>query len=356
MKILKYQNQLEDIAAGVIPDPIMIEFDPCDFCNFGCSWCSSGHHLWEEKRPKHLVSIEQFDKILKFVDHIKSVKGFYFVGGGEPTLNKDLPVFMEKTKERGINNYITNNGSNLTVMAEKLIDLCQWVAVSVNSGSEEHWRKVFKTKMSYEKYVDGLKKLNAYNKSTRNIETVYKHTFDPETYVDIEKAYFKAIEYGFNHVLIKPVDMFIYKRNEKVIPFNQVWPEPTVKTINRMIENIKLYNSKNPIINLDCGGFYGDINEDSHRKPHCNTCWTSMMDPVFGADGNIHLCCVRRSEKLVGRWDDDNLINYWGSQEHKDKVWGFNPNMECPTKCKNKSYNQIFQDIYIDKKFSEGHI
>lgn len=358
LKILKYDTQLQQIKNGQVPDPVMLEIDPCNYCNFGCSWCSSGHHLWEQQTPKNMITLTDFECILEFVREKSSIQGMYFVGGGEPTLNPNLPKFMRLSKELGINNYITNNGSNLNRMYKDLIDLCRWVAVSVNSGTEEKWREVFKTKMDYNQYLDGLRKLNDYNHSSgRNIETTFKHTFDTSTYVDIVKAYVQAIDLGFTNVLIKPVDLFIYKRHEKRIPFNEVWNENVVKQVNENIEFIKRLNKDNPIIKLDCGGFYGSTFEvDKSVIDHTNICWTNPMAPVFGADGNIHICCVRRSEKIVGKWNDGNLIKYWGSEEHKKAVWGFNPNSECPARCKMRSYNHVCQDVYIDNNFSLGHI
>ena len=359
MKILFYSKQLEKIGACEIPDPIMLEVDPCNFCNFSCSWCSSGFHLFDQegkcKRNKYVITEGDFKSIVDFVEYKKSVKGIYWCGGGEPTLNIHLSKLMKIGKEIGVNNYITTNGSNLLRFGENLIDLCKWVAVSVNSGSEEQWKKLFRTNMSYEKYLEGCKVMNKYNRNTRIIEVVYKHTFDPNTYIDIEKSYELAIELGFTHVLIKPVDMFIYERNYDEKRFSEVWSREKIEHINQMIENIKRKNKENSVINLDCGGFYGDISKANEIKPHTRKCWVCMLNPVFGATGDIYICCVRRSEKNVGRWDK-NLKKYWGSREHKEKVWGFNPNRECPNKCKNKQYNKIVEDMYINSEFSLGHI
>ena len=80
-----------------------------------------------------------------------------------------------------------------------------------------------------------------------------------------------------------------------------------------------------------------------------------MMCPVFGADGNIYVCCVRRSEKIIGKWDDGKLFEYWGSEEHK-KMLDFDPKKECPIRCKLGRYNEIFEQIYINNDFSWGHI
>jgi len=359
-KILIYKEQLDNIYKGDIPLPIMLEIDPCNFCNFGCEWCSSGHYVRNEKEIKSKMMIDEisFRHILDFMDAIDTVQGIYWCGGGEPTLNIYLKELMTITKKLGIKNYITTNGSTLKVKYKYLVDLCDWIAVSVNSGSEEQWKRITKTKIEYGKYLNGLYNMCQYRKhgALRDMEINFKFFFDPLSYVDIENAYEQAIDLGFTHVTIKPVDMFVYERGKDRKRFDEIWPNHIVDSVNAAINRIKERNKSSPKIKLECGSFYGMFNVDKKEHLNFDKCWTSMMAPVFGADGWVHLCCVRRGEKKLVRWDNGDLLDFWNSDEHKKMVWGFDPKEECPVRCKMGMYNQLFQQIWLDKKFNVGHI
>lgn len=356
MKILLYSKQMEQMRRGEIPSPVMIEIDPVNYCNFGCPWCTSSY-LLSRVKGRRRITPERFQHILNFIDHIGTVEGIYWCGGGEPTLNPHLGHFMEQAAERGIRNYITTNGSTLRVHYKYLINLCDWVAVSVNSGTEEMWKNTMHPRLGWQRFLDGLKRIADYRKQIgKEMELNYKHSFDPVTQADIFRAYELAVSLGFTHYTVKPVDMFNYDRGTKRKSFFSVWDPGVIENVNKQINAVQAVNDAMRRINLQSGGFYGMFDVDKEKFLHFDKCYAGQMAPVFGADGHIYLCCVRRGERSLGRWDDGNLIKYWGSEEHKHKALDFDPKKECPIRCKMGRYNEIFQTIHLDKQYSRGHI
>jgi organic radical activating enzyme len=357
MKILAY-NRFLDIFVGRIPNPIMLEIDPCGFCNFGCKFCSSRYQL-KQADKKYIIDPKRFEYIMEFINSKKCVEGIYWCGGGEPTLNKHLEDYSTKIKNLGIKNYITTNGSTLEKNYKYLIDNFEWIAISVNAGSKSLWKKVSNSKLDWQNYLDGIEKLAEYNtvpwRKGKIKEVTYKYTFTPNSWQDIIGAYQLAIILGCTNFIVKPADMFIYDRG-KENNFYKIWKHEIIEKINNQIDCIKAMNKTNPEkIKLNCGSFYGGFDMDRNKRFPYNKCWTNALCPVFGADGFIHLCCVRRSEKNICRWDDGKLLDFWGSEEHK-KLLDFNPKNECPARCKLAGYNELFQQMYIDKNFSWGSI
>jgi MoaA/NifB/PqqE/SkfB family radical SAM enzyme len=353
LKILLYKEQLMRIQNHQMPYPVMLEIDPVNYCNFHCPWCSSGSHL--SRKTKDKISMERFHFILDFIDSCQTVQGIYWCGGGEPLLNENLVEMARCTKIRGIQNYLTTNGSLLNRF-EDIAYFFKWIAVSVNAGTEKLWKETSGSTMSWKQYLKGLSKMNENVRKTSYCQdTNMKCVFDTKTYEDIDNVYDLAVELGFSSVTIKPADLFLGKEKRD---FYSVWGRDIIMAVEHSIARIKERNKNKRDIKLECGGFYGFFDVDKREHLHFDKCWTSMMAPVFTADGQISICCVRRSLQNVGRWDDGNLKNYWGSEEHHKKVFGFDPKKVCPSRCKMGRYNEIFQSIFIDgdSNFSRGHI
>jgi MoaA/NifB/PqqE/SkfB family radical SAM enzyme len=344
-KILYYKDKLDQLANGEIPLPTMLEIDPYDSCNFHCPWCSSRTSI--NKSQNRIIEPHRFHILEEFAKFAK-VKGIYYCGGGEPTLNPYLGGYMLRTYGLNIKNYITTNGSNLNCsnLIERLVDFCSWIGVSINSGTEKMWRRYAPKDLSYEEFLKGLKRLNDYRtKVNRNVETNYKFVYDPVSYVDIPQAVSLAIDLGFTKITIKPADLSFSKKE-------MYWDDRIIKCINDMINSVKDLKS----IQVDCGSFYPNLDVDLKVLRNYKLCWTGCLAPVFGADGNIQICCVRRSEKPYHKWDDGYLNEWWGCEDHRRILFGFNPNDECPLKCKMGGYNSIFQEMFVEKNFSVGSI
>jgi len=93
-------------------------------CNFRCPFCYSGELVLPEK-IKNQPKIPEKD----FFDFLKERRGLLegvVMCGGEPTINKKLPSFIEKIKKLGYLVKLDTNGSNPEMLKklinEKLID------------------------------------------------------------------------------------------------------------------------------------------------------------------------------------------------------------------------------------------
>lgn len=102
-------------------------------CNLRCPYCYNWRLVLEPKGP--FLSEEDALRILesrkKFVDAV-------VVTGGEPTMHRDIPLFLEKLKQRGFAVKIDTNGFFPEVL-EKCLPYLDYVAMDVKTCSERYY-------------------------------------------------------------------------------------------------------------------------------------------------------------------------------------------------------------------------
>jgi len=101
-------------------------------CNLRCPYC----HNWQiafHPSPPFLSEDEALYILEKRKRHVNAV----VVSGGEPTLHEDLPLFLEKLKERGFYVKLDTNGFRPDVL-EECLPLLDYVALDVKTSPEKY--------------------------------------------------------------------------------------------------------------------------------------------------------------------------------------------------------------------------
>ena len=106
-------------------------------CNFRCPWCYNPELVLPEKiKDNSQITKKDFFNFLKY--RINLLDGVV-ICGGEPTLNKDLPIFCKKIKKMGYAIKLDTNGSNPEIISnlidEKLID---YIAMDIKAPKEKY--------------------------------------------------------------------------------------------------------------------------------------------------------------------------------------------------------------------------
>jgi len=101
-------------------------------CNFRCPWCYSS----ELVLPLKIIEQPRISE-KDFFDFLRERQGLLegvVICGGEPTINKDLPLFIEKIKNLGYSVKLDTNGSNPEILKDlvraKFID---YVAMDIKA-------------------------------------------------------------------------------------------------------------------------------------------------------------------------------------------------------------------------------
>ena len=107
-------------------------------CNFRCPYCHNPE-LVDETVEKKLSEQE----ILDFLDERRGMLEGLVITGGEPTMHEDLPVFIEKVKQKGFLVKLDSNGTN-PEMLKQLIDksLVDYIAMDIKSPLSKYSQSV----------------------------------------------------------------------------------------------------------------------------------------------------------------------------------------------------------------------
>lgn len=107
-------------------------------CNFSCPYC----HNPELVIPmlSHPISQEFVLDFLK--TRVKKLDGVV-ISGGEPTIHKDLPEFIEKIKNLGFDIKLDTNGTNPDMLQNLMkADLLNYVAMDIKTNFDDYKRVV----------------------------------------------------------------------------------------------------------------------------------------------------------------------------------------------------------------------
>lgn len=106
-------------------------------CNFRCPYCHNPELVPTDGAPG---SIPQ-EEVFKYLESRKGYIEGVVVTGGEPTIQKDLPLFLEKIKSLGFCVKLDTNGSN-PLMLRELIEkrLISYIAMDVKASWSNYSR------------------------------------------------------------------------------------------------------------------------------------------------------------------------------------------------------------------------
>ena len=147
-------------------------------CNFRCPWCYSAELVLPVKIAMQPRISEK--EVLDFLRTRQRLLDGVVLCGGEPTINKDLPQFIEKIKNLGFAVKLDTNGSNPAMLkdlvARKLID---YVAMDIKIS---HENPVYKNLLMEGITMDNIKESVEFLKSgavpfefrTTVVNTVHK--------------------------------------------------------------------------------------------------------------------------------------------------------------------------------------
>ena len=199
-------------------------------CNFRCPWCYSS----ELVLPLKIVEQPRISEKELF-DFLRGRKGLLdgvVICGGEPTINKDLPQFIEKIKNLGYSVKLDTNGSNPTMLKDLVrSSLVDYVAMDIKISKDS---PVYQNLMSEGITIDNIKEsVDFLKKESLDFEfrtTVVNTVHTKEDFVKIaEWIGGENIKYYLqNFRAEKTID----PEFEKVQPFGREFLEDIVKEIS----------------------------------------------------------------------------------------------------------------------------
>jgi pyruvate formate lyase activating enzyme len=209
-------------------------------CNFRCPWCYSS----ELVLPLKIVEQPRLEE-KEFFDFLRSRKGLLdgvVICGGEPTINKDLPQFIQKIKNLGYPIKLDTNGSN-PEMLKGLINtnLIDYIAMDIKAGQKNPiYQNLMTEGVTLDKIKESVELLKSSGLDFEFRTTVVNTIHTADDFREIAKWIGgPSIKYYLqNFRAEKTID----PEFEKVEPFKKDFLEEIVKEISPFFKDCQVRN------------------------------------------------------------------------------------------------------------------
>lgn len=205
-------------------------------CNFNCPFCYNEGIVKDSEEFEDIPEGEFFS----FLEKRRKVIEGVVVSGGEPTLQKDLPEFLQKVKSMGFKVKLDTNGTN-PVMLKELIDskLVDYFAMDIK-GPLEDYEKICGVKVDTEKVKMSVEILKAFAKDFEFRTTALPKFHSKESFEKIAKLVEGSQRFFIQQFV--PVDTLIDKELKSGEKFSKKEFEEFRKILESHVQKIEFRN------------------------------------------------------------------------------------------------------------------
>jgi MoaA/NifB/PqqE/SkfB family radical SAM enzyme len=355
MKALTHAKSFEAILEEKPLPPIVVNFDLTNNCNYNCRFCMFSENRERADKTGELFREgkeslpEGYALTLPKLWKDWGVKAVCLAGGGEPTLHPDYLPFIKECKAQGLELGLVSNGyviDNLEAM--KIIsDSCKFVGFSIDAGNEKDYQQTKGVpKERFSKVISNIRNLSAVKEAFRsNVQIGYKFLLDEKNYNSIYEAIKLASEIGVNDFQFRPAinpNYEFFKGKE-----DKVWNQIEKGRNDFEREDFRVY------------GIRHKFNPDFSKKHKFEKCRANMLTSTWCADGRVYMCTDSRGNPwsyLTDHYPNpQNVIDYWGSKEHLEKVDKIDFHKNCD-RCTLAPYNEMFEQVFIKDSMDKNLI
>ena len=168
-------------------------------CNFRCGFC---HNPELVLKPGTLPIIKE-KELFSFLDRRVGKLDGVVVTGGEPCMNKDLPLFLQRIKQKGFLVKLDTNGSYPKVLEESL-PYVDYIAMDIKS-EEQSYSRVAGVEVDIEKIKQSIKIVRKSGIKYEFRTTIHPEYFSIGTLEGIKKLVGEVEKYSLQN--------FMYQEN-----------------------------------------------------------------------------------------------------------------------------------------------
>ena len=177
-------------------------------CNFKCPYCQNSGLIGHENE----LLIDE-EEIFSYLNKRKGVIDGVVISGGEPTVQKDLKIFMKRVKDMGFLVKLDTNGSNPELLEEIIQNnLVDYIAMDIKNPLPLY-KEVTSVSPKQEKLKRSIDLLKTSSIDHEFRTTIIKNIHDIDkifeicSYVDGNKMFLQNFEQSEN-VLCKNLESF----------------------------------------------------------------------------------------------------------------------------------------------------
>lgn len=193
--------------------PFSFMIDPCNICNFKCSFCPTGHPrlLAKVVRPNGLMDFNLFCKIIDDVRGFgRKLEKINLYKDGEPFLNRDLVKMVAYAKAKKIakdinitsNGLLINEANTRGIVAAGLDS----IRISVEHVSDSGYRKITNTPTKYEQIRKNIEYLFNEKKKKKSHLKIHAKLIDTGLSDAEKEKFIKDFSNISDSININPID------------------------------------------------------------------------------------------------------------------------------------------------------
>lgn len=310
--------------------PIYVEIGPTNKCNHRCVFCSLD---WVEKGVREIDKDVMISNLRDMA--VGGVKSVMFAGEGEPLLHSSIELFIQKSKEYGLDVSMSTNGVIFTrEKIEKCLPKLSWVRFSINAGVPEKYSMIHKTNANdFSRVVENIRKAAQYKRENKLNTTIgTQMVMIPENIGDVKELILTLKEAGADNLQLKP-----YSHHPNTKNFFSV----DKKEYDKIKELTKQFNS--PDFNILFRESTIDRMNEGVTYPKC---YGLPFFALIDSKGNVLPCnrFYNNEEFIYGNLYEKKFSEIWWGQKRKDFFDKINI-AECGKGCKLDVVNKYLQRL-----------
>jgi len=283
--------------------PVYVEIGITNTCNHNCIFCALD--FLENKGDS--IDKEVMVNTLKEMGE-KGVKSIMFAGEGEPTLHKDIGLFVQTAKQAGIDVSITTNGLLLTKeKIQEILPYLSWLRFSVDSGTPDNYSLVHGTSPEdFNKLIENIKECVRFKKENNLDVTIgVQFLVIPQNIGEAPKLAKILKEIGADNLQIKPYSHHPDSLNNLIVDPEQY---------NEIEQQLKEFDSDNFKI-IFRKATIGRVIEGINYPE----CYGLPFFTLIDAKGNLIPCNLfyNKSDFYYGNLYDSSFSEIWQGEQRK---------------------------------------
>jgi GTP 3',8-cyclase len=338
-KILGHLDRITEWLGAGLSRPITYELDMTNLCNHRCSYCFGFY----DQNSRASLTLKEAKEIIRQIKGFAG-RGLTFTGGGEPLCNPETIQAVEFAKHIGLDIGFITNGTLITpAIAEKLLENCTWIRISLDAATPEMFELTHGLNgKAHASVIENIKVLvNQKIKMSSSCTIGIGYITFPQSKKEILKFAKLCKELGADYVQYRPL-LPAFSRGKA--DYDKKTQESILKEIKMCIglsgKNYQVLYSKHKYDSV-----VGGETAKSYGK-----CYGHHFAAVIAADKKMYLCChFRGVEKYcIGDLSKNTLKEIWGSGKRK-KVYENIHLKDCVLLCRCNTFNTILWNIKQQK-------
>ena len=310
--------------------PIYWEVTTSAACNHRCTFCSVDTIGY----PPDLLDA---DLLIRRMEEAKAlgVKSVMFAGTGEPLLHKKISAITSAAVGSGLDVAFTTNG----VLLDKLepVNLCTWIKVSMNAGTQDTYSRVHRTKPEdWDKVWGGIKRaVKRKGKCTLGVQCVVL----PENVYEMRNLAALCAYSGVDYLVLKPY-------SQGTFSITHQYEDTDYAAMRSYLEAVSDYDTPTFKVIYRAQAMNEEI-ERKHRYPKC------LATPNFWVyamgNGDIFTCSAHLMNRsfCIGNINTQTFQEIWegeGRRKNWEMMKEFNIS-QCRLNCRMNLQNKYLHAL-----------